>query len=73
VPHLVVQTDRGPVTILILVDESVRGSVRFDLQGYQGVLVPLPHHGTVAVLEPEGSSAGTSALAASVISVMEPN
>jgi hypothetical protein len=73
VPHLVVQTDRGPVTVMILVDESVRSSVRFDLQGYEGVLVPLPHHGTVAVLEPEGSSAGTSALAASVIRVMEPN
>ena len=73
VPHLVVQTDRGPVTVMILADESVRSSVRFDLRGYQGVLVPLPHHGTVAVLEPEGSSAGTSSLAALVISDMEPN
>jgi hypothetical protein len=73
VPHLVVQTDRGPVTVMILADESVRSSVRFDLRGYQGVLVPLPHRGTVAVLEPEGGRAGTSALAASVISSMEPN
>jgi hypothetical protein len=73
VPHLVVQTDRGPVTVMILADESVRSSVGFDLQGYQGVLVPLPHHGTVAVLEPDGSSAGISSLASLVISVMEPN
>ena len=74
VPHLVVQTGNGPMTVMILTDETVRRSVRFDQQGYRGVLVPLPLKGSVAVLEREGDSAGSdavSAVAASVAKVME--
>jgi hypothetical protein len=74
VVHLVVQTGHGPMTVMILMDEAVRRSVRFDQQGYRGVLVPLPLKGSVAVLERDSDSAGSdavSALAASVASVME--
>ena len=74
VVHLVVQTGSGPMTVMILVDEKVSRSVRFDQRGYRGVLVPLPLKGSVAVLERDGDSAGSdavTALAASVASVME--
>jgi hypothetical protein len=51
VPHLVVQTGAGPVTVMVLVHESLRNSVRFDEQGYRGMIVPVPGHGSLAVLE----------------------
>lgn len=51
VPHLVVQTASGPVTVMVLVHESPGRSARFDTAGYRGVIVPLPGHGSLAVLE----------------------
>ena len=51
VPHLVLQTGDGPVTVMVLTHESVRRSMRFDEQGYRGVIVPVPDHGSLAVLE----------------------
>jgi hypothetical protein len=50
VPHLVVQTESGPVTVMVLVHEHVPKSVRFDEQGYRGVIVPVAGHGSLAVL-----------------------
>jgi hypothetical protein len=50
VPHLVVQTPSGPVTVMVLVHESVRRLTQFDDQGYRGTLVPVPGHGGIAVL-----------------------
>jgi len=50
VPHLVMQTESGPVTVMVLVHESVPKSVRFDEQGYRGVIVPVAGHGSLAVL-----------------------
>src|SRR5882762_1191773 len=35
VPHLVVQTEAGPVTVMVLVQEQVSKPVQFDEQGYQ--------------------------------------
>ncbi len=55
VPHLVVQTEAGPVTVMVLTHERSRGSTRFSEQGYQGVIVPIPEHGSLAVLQ-RGSS-----------------
>jgi hypothetical protein len=51
VPHLVVQTAQGPVTVMVLEYESVQTPLRFDSQGYRGVIVPVPGHGSMAVLE----------------------
>jgi hypothetical protein len=51
VPHLVVQTEAGPVTVMVLTQESSRSRVRFDENGYRGVIVPVPDHGSLAVLE----------------------
>jgi hypothetical protein len=50
VPHLVVQTESGPVTVMVLVHEHVSKSMQFDEQGYRGVIVPVPGHGSLAVL-----------------------
>jgi len=58
VPHLVVQTPSGPVTVMVLVHEAVRTSMRFDEQGYRGTIVPVPGHGSIAVLMRDSGSAG---------------
>jgi hypothetical protein len=50
VPHLVVQTESGPVTVMVLVHEHVPKTVQFDEQGYHGVIVPVAGHGSLAVL-----------------------
>jgi hypothetical protein len=50
VPHLVIQTESGPVTVMVLVHERVSKPVRFDEQGYRGVIVPVAGHGSIAVL-----------------------
>jgi Protein of unknown function (DUF3379) len=50
VPHLVVQTASGPVTVMVLVHESVRQVTPFDEHGYRGTIVPVPGHGSIAVL-----------------------
>lgn len=49
VPHLVVQTDAGPVTVLVLRKERVEAPARFDEQGYAGILVPAGP-GSIAVV-----------------------
>jgi Protein of unknown function (DUF3379) len=56
VPHLVVQTPAGPVTVMVLVHEAVRTSLRFDEQGYRGTIVPVPGHGSIAVLMRDSGS-----------------
>jgi hypothetical protein len=50
VPHLVIQTGSGPVTVMVLVHERVSKPVQFDEQGYRGVIVPVAGHGSIAVL-----------------------
>ncbi len=54
VPHLVVQTDRGPVTVMVLRHERPAAPQSFDEQGFAGRIVPAGP-GSVAVL---GSSDG---------------
>lgn len=49
VPHLVVRTESGPVTVMVLANERVRARERFDERGYRGVLVPAGA-GSLAVL-----------------------
>jgi len=61
VPHLVLQTDAGPVTVMVLVHERSPKPVQFDEQGYRGVIVPVPGHGSLAVLT-RGSAADMEAI-----------
>lgn len=49
VPHFVVSTKDGPVTVMILENEQVKASQQFKEDGYTGLLVPA-HTGSVAVL-----------------------
>jgi hypothetical protein len=49
VPHLVIQTARGPATVLILRHEQVRARRSFHEAGMTGVIVPA-EHGSIAVL-----------------------
>jgi hypothetical protein len=50
VPHFVVRTGRGPVTVLILPNEQMKSTERFAESGYRGVLLPDAGHGSIAVL-----------------------
>lgn len=49
VPHLVVQTPQGPVTVLLLRHRSVSERVRLAEQGYVGVVLPTPR-GSIAIV-----------------------
>ena len=49
VPHLVIQTARGPATVLILRHEQVRARRTFHEAGMTGVIVPA-EQGSIAVL-----------------------
>jgi hypothetical protein len=60
VPHLVVQTEQGPVTVLLLLDEHVATSQRFDEQQYHGVVLPTPR-GAMAVIALDKSLASSIA------------
>jgi hypothetical protein len=68
VPHLVVQTDMGPVTVMVLVHESVSKPVPFEEEGYRGVVLPVAGHGSLAVLakEQSGDLASVEKVAAQV-------
>ena len=50
VPHLVVRTSRGPVTLMVLRQEHVAARQSFRQNGYSGILVPAPNGGTLAVI-----------------------
>ena len=54
VPHLVVQTRRGPITVMVLAHDSVAKVQPFDEGGYRGVILPVPGHGSLAVLAKGG-------------------
>jgi hypothetical protein len=36
--------------VMVLVHEAVRKSAQFDAEGYRGTIVPVPGHGSIAVL-----------------------
>jgi Protein of unknown function (DUF3379) len=72
VPHLVVQTSRGPVTVMVLVYERVSKPRDFDDHGYRGTIVPIPQHGSLAVLMrgPDATPATIAAIASQVRSAI---
>jgi len=49
VPHLVVQTDGGPVTVMVLRNETLDAPVSFNEDGYSGRIVPAGP-GSIAVI-----------------------
>jgi Protein of unknown function (DUF3379) len=50
VPHLVVRTATGPVTVMVLRAEHIAARQAFRQNGYSGILVPTPSGGTLAVI-----------------------
>jgi hypothetical protein len=72
VPHLVVQSRRGPVTVMVLTHEAVSKARHFDEQGYRGTILPVPQHGSIAVLmrAPGTTAAEVDAIAAQVRSAI---
>jgi hypothetical protein len=55
VPHLVVQTAQGPVTVMILRNQHVSARRTFHEEGMSGVIVPAPQ-GSIAVLTRGGAN-----------------
>ncbi len=49
IPHLVVQGERGPVTILLLPDEAIDSAVQLEGESINGVLLPVGS-GSVAII-----------------------
>lgn len=49
VPHLVVRTPSGPVTVLMLRHRTIAKPMRLAEQGYEGVVLPAPK-GSIAVV-----------------------
>ena len=73
VPHLVVRSAAGPVTIMVLPHESVARRVPFDEGGYRGVLVPAAR-GSIAVLVRDATDVdvdGSAARAAAAIRYLD--
>jgi hypothetical protein len=60
VPHLVVQTAEGPMTVMLLANESISARKEFSEGDLQGVLLPAGG-GTVAVLTRGGAMPGATA------------
>lgn len=54
VPHLVVQTDAGPVTVMVLRDEKPAGPVNVSEDGFAGTIVPAGP-GSIAVVGASGA------------------
>jgi Protein of unknown function (DUF3379) len=68
VPHLIVQTANGPVTVLLLSDEkSISKPKRFEERGFLGTLIPAPR-GVIAVL---GQAAALDEVTQTVLSALE--
>lgn len=49
VPHLVMQGEHGPVTILLMPEETVDGPQQIDSAGYRGVILPVGS-GSIAIV-----------------------
>lgn len=49
VPHLVVQTAAGPVTVLLLEHRRVEAPIRIESDGYSAVVLPAPR-GSIAIV-----------------------
>jgi len=49
VPHLVVQTEAGPVTVFLLGHREVSGETRLEEDGYEAIVLPAPR-GSIAVV-----------------------
>jgi hypothetical protein len=68
VPHLVVQTGAGPVTVFLLGHREVAAATRIDEHGFSAVVVPAPR-GSIAVVG--HNVAGIDAIARQIFNAVE--
>jgi hypothetical protein len=55
IPHLVVQTQEGPVTVLVLAHEPAKPAQSFNEEGYQGTILP-SGRGSIAIVAESGAA-----------------
>jgi len=67
VPHLVVQTEHGPVTALVVTDAPTQPREHIDEDGFQGDIIPAPR-GVIVVL---GQNVPVDAVAKTLLSALE--
>jgi hypothetical protein len=60
VPHFVVQTETGPVTVMIMPKETVKTATPFEEDGYRGILLPM-RRGSMAVISSDLTTANSVA------------
>lgn len=66
-PHLVVQTEQGPVTVLVLPEEPQRPRQAIKEEGFEGVVMPAPR-GVIVVV---GIGAPVDQVAQTVLGALE--
>ena len=49
IPHLVIQGERGPITLLLMPEEMIDGVMTLDGKGVSGVILPVGN-GSVAII-----------------------
>jgi hypothetical protein len=67
VPHLVVQTEQGPVTALVVTDAPTQAREHIDEDGFQGDIIPAPR-GVIVVL---GQNVPVDEVAKTLLSALE--
>jgi len=66
-PHLVVQTEQGPITVLVLPEEPQRPRQAINEKGFEGVVLPAPR-GVIVVM---GIGAPVDEVAQTVLGALE--
>jgi hypothetical protein len=67
IPHLVVQSERGPVTVLVMTEAARQQREEINEDGFEGVILPAPR-GVIVVL---GKDVPVDAVAATVLDALE--
>lgn len=49
IPHLVIQGEKGPITLLLMPDEMIDGAMTLDGKGVNGVILPMGD-GSIAII-----------------------
>lgn len=67
IPHFVVQTEQGPVTVLVVTDAPTQQREQINEDGVQGVIVPAPR-GVIVVM---GEGAAVDSVAQTMLNALE--
>jgi hypothetical protein len=67
IPHLVVQSEQGPVTVLVLTEAPRQQREEINEEGFEGVILPAPR-GVIIVL---GQNVPVDAVASTVLDALE--